>query len=159
MTTETKTETEAKIKIEKKDLERIARIGHIPQIILQKNCIYTLGESFLRIRKENGKTYLTYKGVRRGGGYNSRVEKEICFNEDKFDELKSCLDFLGKGFCYKKERANFELNNCIVSLDFLPNKEMYIEIEGSEDDITKNLKILGLANHKIETRNYQEILK
>jgi predicted adenylyl cyclase CyaB len=152
-------EIEVKIKIERTDLERIARMGCIPQISLQKNCIYALGEGFLRVRKENGKTYLTHKGVRQEGEYNSRAEKEVCLNEDKFEELKDCLEFLGKGFCYKKERANFELNNCIVSLDFLSNKEMYVEIEGNEEGITKNLEILGLSNHKIETRNYQEILQ
>ena len=55
------------------------------------------------------------------------------------------------------ERANFEVNNCVVSLDKLGNM-YFIEVEGKEKDIEKVLKKLELENEVLEKRSYFKIL-
>jgi len=124
----------------------------------QQNRIYEVGSGFLRIRYEGGKTYLTHKGERQQGTYNSREETELEVSDA--GQLESIFGALGMSdsFCYEKERANFVLNGCVVCIDKLPNGENYLEIEGAEEDIEKNLDYFGLLDRKIEERSYQEIL-
>jgi predicted adenylyl cyclase CyaB len=151
-------ETEAKIKITKEEIsELIKKLGE-PNFLIQENILYEISKGFVRIRKENGKTILTLKKSAKGS-FNSRTEIEFEVNSstEKLQEFFSSLG-LSNPFFYKKERANFRLNNCVVSLDLLHTGEYYIEIEGDPIDIEKNLKELGLKGYPLETKSYFEIL-
>ena len=69
--------------------------------------------------------------------------------------------FLGfkKIFSYTKERANFNWNNCIISLDNLKNNQYFIEIEGEEKYIEEIINQLNLNSQISEKRSYFEILR
>ncbi len=151
-------ETEAKIKIEKEDLERIISLVGPVEFNLQKNRYYYFSDGLLRIRNENGKSVLTYKGRPKKSKYNAREEVE-CMIKD-VENLEKIFDLLGfkDNFYYEKNRASFQLNNCIVCIDKLSNNDIYVEIEGNDEDISKNIDYLGFNDKKNESRSYPEIL-
>tara|TARA_Y100000310_G_scaffold325742_1_gene389720 strand:+ start:15605 stop:16102 length:498 start_codon:yes stop_codon:yes gene_type:complete len=152
-------ETEAKIPIEKQDLERLIEKLGTPEFFNQENIIYDFGESALRIRAEKGRTIITYKGPLEKSKFKSREEIEFSVNANpgKVARFFSMLD-LQETLVYKKQRANYKLNGCTISLDILENNSHYIEIEGSETDIEKTIQALGLTDKPIEKRSYPDIL-
>ena len=156
-------ETEVKLKTNKKEIERIGeRLGK-PAFFNQKNLFFKINGGneggFLRIRDEKGRRVVTTKGKRLDGVFNSREENELSTNLD-FEQLACFFEDWGfkKILMYEKQRAEFELNECVLAVDILPNSETYLEIEGSEENIHKNMKLLGLDYCKIERRSYLEIL-
>jgi len=153
-------ETEAKIKIGDSDVNHIVSLAGKLKFSKQENIIYDLSNGFVRIRNENDKTIITFKGKRKKSKLNLREETEFLVDTEK-DKMKKIFSFLGlkNAFEYEKLRANFELNDCVVSVDLLPNNEKYVEIEGKRKNILKNLEILGLSRRKIIKQAYQEILK
>jgi len=153
-------ETEAKIRIGDKELNRIITVAGNLNFSKQENIIYELSNGFVRIRDENNKTIITFKGKRKKSKLNLREETEFLVDTEK-NNVKKLFSFLGlkDSFEYGKLRANFELNDCVVSVDLLPNNEKYVEVEGNRKNILKNLEILGLKNKEIEKRSYLEILK
>jgi predicted adenylyl cyclase CyaB len=151
-------ETEIKLKLENDEFKKISKTQNLC-FFHQKNTIYYLENGFLRIRKENNKEIFTYKGKRKNNKkYNSRVELEVEIKDKK--NLKKILFWLGykDSFYYEKQRASFELNNCVICVDKLSNGENYLEIEGSKKDIQKTLNYFGLQYSINEKRSYQEIL-
>ena len=175
-------EIEAKIPIEKQELERLVEEleSSTPQnqanvtwdsernlplprpkgFFDQENIIYDFGETALRIRKEIGKTIVTYKGPLQENKFKSREEIEFRVNTDS-ETVAKIFSNLGfqETLRYTKQRANYQLNNCTISLDILENNSHYIEIEGAEADIERTIQTLGLTDKPIEKRNYQEILQ
>ena len=152
-------ETETKLKISKKEFNCLKKILGKPKFFLQKNVIYRFKEGMFRIREENGKRIVTYKGKRKKSKFKSR--KEIEFETDSnTNTLKSFLEsfVFSKPFVYSKKRANFKHGECTVSLDILNIRDYFIEVEGREKDIERCLKELGLEKKKIEKRAYQDIL-
>ncbi len=155
-------ETEAKIKLENKDLERILKIIKVSDPVQQTNIIYNIDNGFVRIRYEDDKTFCTFKGKNNNDNeYNSREEIEFYINNIEHGKLESFFKNLGfqNVFVYAKMRKYASLNDCTICIDYLLNDERYLEVEGDEKNITKTLDFLGLSNKKIETRSYQEILK
>ncbi len=152
-------EIEVKIKINMFELKEILDLLNFEKELLQKNIIYSFNTGFFRIRSENDKTYFTHKGERIDFDFNCRDENEICINYNVFEECVKFFNFLGEGFYYEKKRRYSKKNNCIICIDKLSNKEIFIEIEGSKKDIKKNLKEFNLINKEVEFRNYQDILK
>ncbi|MDP3027089.1 MAG: class IV adenylate cyclase [Nanoarchaeota archaeon] len=151
-------ETEAKIRLDGKDVNHIKCLIEIPEFVLQKNKIYFLDNGFLRIREEEGNNFLTFKGKKLNEKYNSREEIEV--KVDNSQALENLLNSLGYNvnFYYEKMRAKFELNNCAVCLDKLSD-EYYLEVEGSEKDISEVIDFFGLSNKPLEERSYQEIMQ
>lgn len=152
-------ETEVKIEINKEILERIVLLLGQPEFFIQENWIYSLSNGFLRVRLEKGIFLLTFKGIRKKDNpFNCREEIELKVGSS---EILTILERLGlvQELNYKKKRANFKVNNCILSLDILPGNKKYIEIEGNKKEINDVLKLLKLNNSEIENRPYQEILK
>lgn len=154
-------EIEAKIKLNEGDLERISKLLDVSDPITQGNIIYDLENGFLRIRYEDGKTFCTFKGEKNDSEYNSREEIEFCIDSIEHGKLESFFRNLGfkDAFVYSKMRKYAHLNDCTICIDYLLNGDRYIEVEGAEEDIEKNLDFLGLSDREIETRSYQEILK
>lgn len=154
-------ETESKIRVNEKEFGKIIKILGKPEFFVQKNVIYELKNGFLRLRYEKAKIVITFKGKRKRRELNSRREIELCFRKYNWDKIKKFFEYLGfeHPFIYHKKRANFSLNRCVVSIDLLPNKQSYIEVEGKKKDILKNLRVLGLSEQNIEKKSYLEILK
>lgn len=148
-------ETEVKIPVEEKTFYEISSKYGNPQSLLQKNVIYKFENGLLRVRSENGKSFLTAKGKKLDDKFSSRPEIESELPADFF------LDFvklqLGEPVYYEKYRASFRLNECTICLDNL-NGRYFVEIEGDEKEIIENMNALGLQDHPREKRSYLEII-
>lgn len=147
-------ETEVKIKINKEDLNRITNILGEPKFVRQKNIVYKLPKGYLRVRFEQEKVILTCKGERKEDRFGSRKELEVFVDQNILEIIK--MIGLEKVSVYFKERADYDLHNCVVSLDLIHN-DIYIEIEGEEEDILLVLKELELDKKEIERRQYWEL--
>ena len=165
-------ETEAKILLGRRGLKKVKeKLGSFFCFDYeQKSFIYDLKNGFLRIRNEPGKAVLTFKGKRNlKDKLNCREELNFEFSQHEYDyipHLKKLVDLLGfkETLSYTKKRVDYtadlyKLNTCQIFLDSLPNGQQYIEIEGSKENIYKNIEALGLKGRPIEKRSYQEILK
>jgi predicted adenylyl cyclase CyaB len=155
-----KTETEVKIRLDEKDFAKILEKLGKPEFFVQKNAFYRFPEGFLRIRDENKKTIITYKGKSECSEFNEREEIEFNIHKSGLNELRDLFSKLGvkEALHYKKRRANFQLNGCVVSIDVLPNCGTYVEIEGNRKKIAKNLRALDLTRYPLESRSYFEML-
>jgi predicted adenylyl cyclase CyaB len=154
-------ETEVKIKLNKEEKNRLEdRIGKRSRFFNQKNLLYQIENGYLRLREEKGKRIITYKGLGLDSQFNSREEIEF-LTPFPFRYLKIFFERIGfkEDFYYEKKRAEFDLNNCTLALDILPNNQTYLEIEGEKKDILRNLEFLGLDIKNSEKRSYLEILK
>ncbi|HLF53620.1 MAG TPA: class IV adenylate cyclase [Candidatus Nanoarchaeia archaeon] len=153
-------EREVKIKLDGKEVERLVKLLGKPDYFPQKNLIYILNRGYLRIRREKGKTIVCLKGNNQSKNFFLREEIEFSAGKSDFKKIVKLFSRLGynKSFEYKKRRANFYLNNCVVSIDILPNLASYAEIEGDKKNIHKNLEILGLDKCELENKSYVEIL-
>ena len=147
-------ETEVKIKLNEEDLNRITNMLGEPSFVLQKNIVYKLPKGYLRVRFEQEKVILTCKGDRMEDKFGSRREIEFFVDSN----ILKVFEMMGlkKECIYLKKRANYSLNDCIVSLDII-NGEKYIEVEGNEENILKVLDELLLNEKEIERRAYWEI--
>jgi adenylate cyclase class 2 len=150
-------ETEAKFRVTLNDIKKLNMNFNF---FKQKNVIYTLEKSFLRIRSENNNTFITFKGEKKENKLNVREEIEFIVdtNIDVVKKLFSSIGFKDY-FEYEKLRANFSLNNCILSIDKLPNSEIYLEIEGDEKSVLETIDVLGYSEREIISKNYMEVLK
>lgn len=153
-------ETEVKINLNKKDLARVLEKLGKPEFFIQKNTFYHFPNGFLRIRYENGKTIITYKGENRRSKFNEREEIEFDIHKSGLIEFKDLLNRLGikETLYYEKKRANFQFNRCTVSIDILSNNKNYVEIEGNKKEIEKSLFMLDLIKYPLENRSYFELL-
>lgn len=152
-------ETEAKIKLTSEDKDRILAILGEPKFISQENTFYKIGDKFARVRLENNQLIVNTKGKKENDKFGSRKEIEFSLDKGK-NNVHDFFLALGieKALFYKKQRANFHLNNCTISMDILPEENYYLEIEGNEKDIEIVMKNLKLNNHALETKSYAEIM-
>jgi adenylate cyclase class IV len=152
-------ETEAKIELKSHlDVDRIYRAIGMPKWNVQKNFIYDFQEGFLRIRYENNKAFITGKGRSIDGEFNKRPEIECEIPTEFFMAFSKLRNFLGKPFYYEKSRASSNFNGCVICLDNLKGR-YFVEIEGEDESIKRNLHVLGLSGMTVERRSYLEILK
>ena len=113
----------------------------------------------LRLRIENGKCRITYKGPKLGGMAKSRYEAETGIEE--YEVMKSILEKLGFRYAgtVEKKRMLFDLNGTTVCLDTVQGLGDYIELEKIGEDneaLEKELLILAadLGIHVFERRSY-----
>ncbi len=154
-------ETEVKIKINECKLKEIVEILGKPKYFSQENIIHELKEGIVRLRREKGEIFITYKGKRKN--YDMNVREEIEFTV-KNSNLEKILNFFNKiGFdnwtSYCKKRANFSHRECVISIDILPNKDIYLEIEGNRSSILECLDEFNLRLEDSENRSYLEIIR
>ena len=157
-------ETEVKIKVEKEKFELIYDELGQGLFFSQRNIIYPLENGFLRLRLEQepdqeDRIKLTFKGRNQKSQFNARPELELNVG-GSFETARQILSASGliESFDYTKRRVNYPLESAVVSLDILSGDLRYVEIEGAEQDIRKNLARFGLENYPIERRSYQDIL-
>lgn len=98
--------------------------------------------SLLRVRMENGKSRLTFKGPVQPSAMKVREELETVVGDGEvllrvFEELG-----LQVWFRYEKYREEFSHEDVIVAIDETP-VGVYVEIEGSEHGIESTAAALG----------------
>lgn len=96
----------------------------------------------LRIRTENGKSRLTFKGPVQPSAMKLRDEVETVVGDGEV--LRRVLEELGLHvwFRYEKYREEFCHDDVIVAIDETP-VGVFVEIEGSEQGITEMTGLLG----------------
>ncbi|MBU0958756.1 MAG: class IV adenylate cyclase [Nanoarchaeota archaeon] len=152
-------EVEAKIKLSKEEFDRLSDLLGEPDFVNQKNFIYNLPVGMVRIREIEGKRIVTYKGDIEGEKFKSLEEVEFETYSD-LEKIRRFFNVLGfkETLVYEKKRADFNFENCVVSMDIL-GEDYYVEIEGKEEDIKRCLERLELENKKTEMRSYPEIVE
>lgn len=92
---------------------------------------------------------LTVKRKAGGGAFKTREEIESMI--DSTSDLLRQLELIGFHirWIYEKKRQTWLYNECVVSLDALPEIGSYVEIEGAPDAISAVIRELGLdpADH------------
>lgn len=114
----------------------------------------------LRLRKEDEKIFLTYKGPKIDIETKTREEIEIFVDEDIIKILEKLgFEIAGKVI---KTRKIFKMENIEISIDIVENLGTFVEIETFGEYQSSKEKILNLANliglSNLERRSYFELL-
>ncbi|MDD5133285.1 MAG: class IV adenylate cyclase [Candidatus Nanoarchaeia archaeon] len=151
-------EIEAKIKISEEEKENLIKKLGKPKFYKQENVFFGLEDKIIRHRTLDNGILLTIKGKNEPCDFNKREETEIELPYNH-EVIKLLFEVIGlkKLLTYEKQRANYKINRCTVSLDILTIGN-YVEIEGQEEDISKTINFLGLEKYPIEKRSYFEML-
>ncbi|MBP1633615.1 MAG: putative adenylyl cyclase CyaB [Acidobacteria bacterium] len=101
-------------------------------------------QSVLRLRMEQGRTLLTFKGPTQPSRMKLREERETVAADG--ETLLYILEQLGfrPWFRYQKYREEFGWRDAVIALDETPIG-VYVEIEGSEQTIVEAATALGRA--------------
>lgn len=122
----------------------------------------------LRIREEENKYILTYKGPKIEEKTKTREEIEVYFNDSV--KLREILEKLGFYVIYevKKSRKLLSLSEITCSIDNIENLGTFIELETSVESQIKvkktikllldKVKMLGISENRLERRSYLELL-
>ncbi len=115
-----------------------------------------------RIRTENGRNILTYKGPKLGRKTKSRIEKETVF--DDLDSMTGIVESLGFGRVEEviKTRTVYRIRDIEICLDLVEGLGTFVELEKKGNDRESGEKELaaiaaGLGLSEFETRSYLEL--
>jgi len=111
----------------------------------------------LRIRKTQNKTILTYKQrIQNSSEIKHQIEHET--NVEREEEIEKIIENLGfvKAVIYEKRRKTWSFRNVEVVLDELPFG-LFMEIEGSIQDITEAEMLLDAEDFKVELETYPRL--
>jgi adenylate cyclase, class 2 len=108
----------------------------------------------LRVRVENGKSRLTFKGPVQPSGMKLREEVETVVGDG--ETVLRVLHELGLHvwFRYQKYREEFSHEDVIVAIDETP-VGVFVEIEGSEQGIATMTEALGRSSEDYITDSYR----
>jgi len=116
-----------------------------------------------RIREEDNKTLLTYKGPKIGGISKTRFEREVDFYG--LDAMKEILDKLGFVIAGEvhKTRTYYLLGGIEICLDSVDSLGNFVELEIKGDDREAGEKILfdtagKLGLSRFERKSYLELV-
>ena len=126
------------------------RAGFVKNVF-QRNIFYENSHTreknlSLRIREEEGKAIITLKGpVEIKGGHKIREEKEVSTKD--LEEAKKLFDAMGlkQWGVTEARREYYILDGCSVEIIKIPKLPIFIEIEGSEENIKKVASKLGYS--------------
>lgn len=122
----------------------------------------------LRVRKENGEAYVTYKGPKMDDKMKTREEHETTVGSA--EEARAVFESLGfeEFGTVEKERKVYELDGAKVTLDDVNGLGEFVEIEleadgdaeidGSRAAILDTLERLGLDSNDSVRDSYLELL-
>jgi adenylate cyclase class 2 len=118
-------------------LQEDALLDTADEQLRRKRCV-------LRVRTENGKSLMTFKGPVQPASMKVREEHETVVADGEvllrvFDELG-----LRVWFRYQKYREEFAAEDCVIAVDETPIGT-YVEIEGGEEAILAMTTALGRA--------------
>lgn len=110
----------------------------------------------LRIRVENGKSRITFKGPVQPSPMKLREEQETVVGDGEV--LKRVFQELGLHvwFRYEKYREEFSHEDVIVAIDETP-VGVYVEIEGSEQGIAQMTEALGRTAEDYIVDSYRSL--
>ncbi len=108
----------------------------------------------LRIRTENGKSLMTFKGPVQRAGMKVREEHETVVGDGEvllrvFEELG-----LHVWFRYQKYREEFAAEDCVIAVDETP-VGTFVEIEGGEEAILAMTSVLGRTSNDFVLDSYR----
>ena len=143
--------------------DKILALGAAPLLgrRLQEDCLFDtederlrLQRSTLRVRNENGKSLLTYKGPAIPGLIKIRDEFETVVADGEV--LQNILEQLGLHcwFRYEKYREEFSLDEVVIAVDETP-VGVFVEIEGGEAAIHDTARALGFSSTDYITDSYR----
>lgn len=160
-------ETEKKYRLDKKRLvELSAKLDSIGAVFtgerFEENYLHrggTLDErgAMLRLRKIGDITHFTYKEkLRNDSDYKHKIEFETVVSD--VEATENIIEKLGYhlSVVYEKHRKAWHLGNVEVVLDELPFG-LYMEIEGSIEDIEAAEKLLEIDDLEPEPRGYPRL--
>jgi adenylate cyclase class 2 len=112
--------------------------------------------SALRVRTENGKSLLTFKGPVQPSAVKVREEHETVVGDGAV--ILTILRELGLRvwFRYQKYRQEFSAEDAIIAIDETPIG-VFVEIEGSEDHIHRLAASLGKGSEDYVTASYRSL--
>ena len=160
-------ETEKKYRLDKKLLvEYTTRLRELGAVFayeaFEENYLHRGGilddrNAVLRLRKTNERTILTYKeklGLQ--NEFKHQIEHETAV--DNVEATEAIIEKLGYrlSVIYEKHRKAYHLGNVEVVLDELPFG-LYMEIEGTMEDILTVEKQIGADRLEPETRGYPRL--
>lgn len=117
----------------------------------------------VRVREEvnasTGETkyFITYKGGRLSGAFKERLELEVEVSGKEIIEILEALGFKVITVILK-ERSLFKCSNTLVTVDYLNNLGLFIEVEGEKEYIENFLKNLKIKYEVVE-KTYFELLQ
>ncbi|MCS7128347.1 MAG: class IV adenylate cyclase [Sulfolobales archaeon] len=127
-------------------------------------CIDMLSlDEAIRVREEvsihTGETkyFITYKGRRLSRAFKERLEVEVEVSGKEIIEILKALGFKVITII-PKERSLFKCSNTLVTVDYLSNLGLFMEVEGEKElieDFLKNLKI----RYEVVEKTYFELLQ
>ena len=108
----------------------------------------------LRVRTENGKSRLTFKGPVQPSEMKVREEVETVVGDGEV--LLRVLEELGLHvwFRYEKYREEFQADDIVIAVDETP-VGVFVEIEGGEDAIHEMARALGRSPSEYITDSYR----
>ena len=133
------------------------RVLQIDQTFDLPGRLLTGAGKLLRLRLEDGRGTLTFKGPPLPGRYKSREELELAVSDPAV--FASILDRLGyvPAFRYEKYRTTFSAGNGgILALDETPIG-VFLELEGLEDWIESTAVRLGFTPPQYITASYASL--
>jgi adenylate cyclase class 2 len=112
--------------------------------------------SALRVRCENGKSILTFKGPVQPSAVKLREEHETIVADGEV--LLTILRELGWSvwFRYEKYREEFAAEDVVIAIDETPIG-VFVEIEGSEEHIERTVTALGKTLQDYVTASYRSL--
>jgi adenylate cyclase, class 2 len=145
--------------------DRILSIGATPLRgrRLQEDCLLDTADDrlyrrrcVLRVRSENGKSLLTFKGPVQPGLMKIRQEHETVVADG--DTLLTILHELGLRiwFRYEKYREEFSAEDVIIAIDETP-VGTFVEVEGGEEHIHRTAAALGKSPDDYLTDSYRTL--
>jgi adenylate cyclase, class 2 len=112
--------------------------------------------SALRVRSENGRSLLTFKGPVQPGALKVREEHETVVADGEV--LLTILRELGWAvwFRYEKYREEFAAGDVVIAIDETPIG-VFVEIEGPEEGIHRIAALLGRSADDYVTSSYRAL--
>jgi len=160
-------ETEKKFRLTKEQFDEVIESlkdlgGEFIRLDFEINQIYGGGilkqeKAFLRVRKINQKTILTYKKhIKNELGVKQHTEFETEVAESEaIEHIIRALGFQ-MGMVYEKRRQTWHLQNVEICLDELPFG-LFMEIEGKLSEIGLIEMMLELENFEVEYNTYPKL--
>ncbi len=160
-------ETEKKYRLDKKRLVEItAKLSELgaefasevfEENFLHRGSVLDERGAVLRLRKIGDITLLTYKErFRNDSDIKHRIEHETIVSD--VDAMECIIQRLGYklSVIYEKHRKTWHFNNVEVVLDELPFG-LYMEIEGTIEEIEEAEKLLSIQDLEPEPRGYPRL--
>lgn len=160
-------EIEKKYRVDKKRhdevIQKLEKLGgRFTKEVFEENYLHRGGllderGAVLRLRKIGDFTVLTYKEkLRNDSDFKHKTEYETVVAD--VDAMENIIGRLGYklSVIYEKRRKIWHFKNVEVMMDELPFG-LYMEIEGTTENIAKAEKLLAIQDLETETRGYPRL--